>query len=95
MILNPQQQKDEINKIISQGVQEILYKGLRIDNNNLGNLEDDMILMMRALQVKNKIYDFAVLLDYNNLFTHYEGKIAYSLINSEEDLYQDIVEFKF
>lgn len=88
-------EKENINYIISSAVQEILYKGLRIDGNNLGNLEDEMNLMMRALQLKNKVYDFAVMLSYDELFGHYQGKIAYSLIKSEEDQYQDLVQFKF
>jgi hypothetical protein len=95
MIIDINKTKEEINNIISSAVQEILHKGLRVQDNNLGNIEDDMILMMRALQVKNKIYDFAVMLSYNELLGYYEGKIAYSLINSEESQYQELVEFRF
>lgn len=93
-MLNVQGEKEKINNYITAGIQEILYKGLRIDGNNLGNLEDEMNLFMRALQIKNKVHDYAVLLEYDTLFG-YKGKIAYSLINSEEDQYQDMVEFKF
>jgi len=95
MILDITKQKEEINHIVSSAVQEILHKGLRVQDNNLGNIEDDIILMMRALQLKNKVYDFAVMLSFNDLFSHYEGKIAYALINSEEPQYQELVEFKF
>jgi hypothetical protein len=94
-MLSLSQEKDWVNSIISSGVQEILYEGLRIDGNNLGYLEDEMNLFMKALQHKNIVYDFAVMLSYDSLFSRFEGKIAYSLINSEEPQFQDLVQFKF
>lgn len=95
MILNVQEEKALLNKYISAGVQEILYKGLRIEGNNLGSLEDDLNLFMKALQMKNKIYDFACILKWDPLFNRFEGKIVYDLINSDEDQYSEEITFYF
>jgi hypothetical protein len=95
LILNVQQEKEKINEYISVGVQEILHKGLRIADNNLGNLEDDINLFMRALQLKNKIFDFACILKYDYLFKRFEGKIVYDLIDSDEDQYSEEITFYF
>jgi len=99
MIVNIKQEKDIINNIISEGIKEILYKGLRIQGNSLGHIEDDCNLLLRALQVKNRIHDFACMLSYNHMFKHYEGKIIYSLINTENlndaELYEEEINFRF
>ncbi len=101
MILDHNELKYKINIIIHEGIKEILYKGLRITGNNLGNLENEFNLFMKAMQKTNKVYDFAVIIVYDDLFNRFEGKIAYSLINtvnmSEEDTkkYEDIIVFYF
>lgn len=100
-MLNIEQEKIFINHLISLGIQEILYVGLRIDDNNLGYLEDEMNLFMKALQYKKQIYDFAVILTYNELFGHFDGKIAYSLISTEgmnefeKNRVEALIEFNF
>lgn len=101
MIKNIQEMKNENEKIIVNAVKEILYKGLRVKEKSLGSLEDDVGLMLRALQIKNKIYDYAVFITYNSLLTRFEMKIAYSLINTEgmnkveAEPYEAVIEFNF
>ena len=95
MILNINEEKEKINSYIVAGVQEILYKGLRIDGNNLGNLEDDINLFLRAMQVKNKIYDYACMLKYDGFLKRYEGIIIYNLINSDDLKYEEEIKFYF
>lgn len=93
--LNLQKEKDEINKIIHHGLREILYKGLRVNNNSLGNIEDDVNLMLRAIQLKGRIYDFASIIIENTLFSRFEGKIIYILIKSDEPQYEEEIKFYF
>ena len=84
LIENLQDEKNKINDYLSKGVQEILYKGLRVKEKSLGSLEDDISVMLRAFQLKNKIYDYAVFITHNSLLNRFEGKIIYSLINTEK-----------
>lgn len=100
MINNTRQEKDILNKIISEGIKEILHKGLKVTNKSLGSLEDDISLLMRALQAKNKIYDFAVIIDDADFTGTYYGKVIYSLINTEHmgnnaSEYEGTVRFSF
>jgi len=101
MIKNTQEMKNENEKIIVNAVKEILYKGLRVKEKSLGSLEDDVGLMMRALQIKNKIYDYAVFTTHNSLLNRFEMKLAYSLINVEDmteeeaEPYEAVLEFNF
>ena len=84
IIENLFQEKERINKIIVEAVKEILYKGLRIQEKSLGSLEDDVGLMLRAFQLKNKIYDYAVFITHNGLVNRFEMKLIYSLIDTEK-----------
>ena len=101
MLIDIHNEKDAISGMIASAIQEILYKGLRIDGATLGHLESEMNTMMRAFQKKNKIYDYAVILIYDDLFDHFNGKIAYSLINTEgmeefeKNKVEDLIEFNF
>lgn len=100
IFLTIKEQKEEINKIILPGIKEILHKGMRVSDKTLGGLEDDLGMLMKALQVKNKIYDYAVMCNYNSLLRYYEGKIIYSLVNTEKmgndaSEYEEILEFRF
>ena len=101
LVGNLQQEKDKINTMLSNGIQEILYKGLRVKEKSLGSLEDDVGVMLRAFQLKNIIYDYAVFITYSDLFSRFEGKVVYSLINtenmeaSEADKYEEQIEFNF
>jgi len=98
---NIQQGKDKINAMLSKGIQEILYKGLRVKEKSLGSLEDDVGVMLRAFQLKNIIYDYAVFITYSDLFNRFEGKIVYSLVNTENmeveeaNKYEAEIEFNF
>ncbi len=83
IIGNIQQEKEKINAMLSNGIQEILYKGLRVKEKSLGSLEDDVGVMLRAFQLKNVIYDYAVFITHNSLLNRFEGKVVYSLINTE------------
>ena len=83
MISNLIEEKNIINSIISSSLKEILHRGLRVSHKSLGSLEDDIKLLLRALQTKNRIYDYVVTIDYNHLLKLYEGKIIYSLVNTE------------
>lgn len=89
------EEKTIINNLILEGVKEIFRIGMDVSGSTLGTLEDEVILFMKAIQSKNKIYDFAVAIDYNSLFRRFEGKIAYSLIKSDDNMYQDLIEFSF
>ena len=84
LVGNMQQEKDRINTMLHSGIKEILYKGLRIKENSLGHIEDDIGVMLRAFQLKNIIYDYAVFITYNEIFSRFEGKLVYSLINTEK-----------
>jgi len=100
LILSISDQKESINSLILPGLQEILHKGLRVHDKSLGSLEDDIGIMMRALQIKNKIYDYAVIINPNPLMGIYEGRIIYSLINTEKmnndaSEYEEVIEFTF
>jgi len=81
MIKTIREQKEEVINLILPPLKEIIYVGLRVDNKTIGTLEDDIRLLMRALQTKNKIYDFEI--DIKPTFGSYEGKIIFSLINTE------------
>ena len=94
MIGNLQQEKENINKILSSGIQEILYRGLRVKEKSLGSLEDDIGVMLRAMQLKNKIYDYAVYITHNGLFNRFEGKVIYSLVNTEAMRPEDVAKFE-
>ena len=95
MITNIIEEKNRLNAIISLGIKEILSSFSLIREEDIVIIERDCNDLMRALQKRNKIFDFACLIQYNNLNGNYEGKIAYSLINSEESKYQDLIEFQF
>jgi hypothetical protein len=84
LIGNIQEEKLKMNKMLSGGIQEILYKGLRVKEKSLGSLEDDIGIMLRAFQLKNKLYDYAVFITHNGLLNRFEGKVVYSLINTEK-----------
>jgi len=98
---SPKQQQENINYILSEGIKEILKKGLKVKEKSLGSLEDDINSMLRAFQLKNRIWDYAVFINYNELLKRFEGKIAYSLVNTEhmkeedKSLYETSVEFNF
>ena len=99
MIANISQEKDKLNNIIASGLKEIIHKGLRVYN-NVGDLEDDCNLMMRALQAKNRIYDYACIITANPLFSRYEGKIVYSLVDTSKmgdnaSDFEEVVDFVF
>lgn len=87
--------KEEVNLLIADALQEIFHAGRLVTTTSVGSMEDDIRLFMRAMQIKNKIYDFAVNIEYNSIVNMYEGKVAYSLINSTDNEYQDYVEFRF
>ena len=101
IIGNIQQEKEKINAMLSNGIQEILYKGLRVKEKSLGSLEDDVGVMLRAFQLKNVIYDYAVFITHNSLLNRFEGKVVYSLIDTENmdvteaDKYEEEIEFYF
>lgn len=94
-------EKEKINKMVSNGIQEILYKGLRVKEKSLGSLEDDIGVMLRAFQLKNVIYDYAVFITHNSLLNRFEGRLVYSLINvenmsaEEAEPYEALIEFNF
>ena len=101
LVENTYQEKEKINNMILEPLQEILYKGLRVEGKSLGSLEDDIGVMLRAFQVKNIIYDYAVFIKYDELFNRFQGKIAYSLIDTENmteaeaEPYEAVLEFNF
>jgi hypothetical protein len=101
LIGNMQQEKDRINAMLNNGIREVLYKGLRVKEKSLGGIEDDIGIMLRAFQLKNIIYDYAVFITYNELFKRFEGKLVYSLVNTENmtseeaDKYEVEIEFNF
>jgi hypothetical protein len=101
LVGNIQEEKNKINLIISNGIQEILKKGLSVAEKSLGSLEDDIGIMLRALQLKNKIYDYAVFIKYNELLKRFEGRVAYSLINTEnmtpeeQNKWEVVLDFNF
>jgi hypothetical protein len=101
IIQNLKAEKMKINDMLSKGIQEILYKGLRVKEKSLGSLEDDVGVMLRAFQLKNKIYDYAVFITYNSILNRFEGKVVYSLINTEKmtleeaSEYEEELEFNF
>jgi len=90
-----------LQNTIAEGIKEVLRKGLRIEGNSLGKLEDELSLFMKALQFKGRIYDFAVMITYNEMFNFFEGKIAYSLVNTEnmpeedKNKFEDLITFEF
>jgi len=98
---NTFQEKERLNEILTDGIQEILYTGLRVKEKSLGSLEDDIGVMLRAFQMKNLIYDYAVFITHNGLLNRFEGKLAYSLINTENmseaeaEPYEALLEFNF
>jgi len=92
-MLNIQEEKRRVNYIIENGLREILYKGLRVNNKTLGSIEDDIELLLKALQVKNLIYEYAVSIEQNMLM--YDGTIIYDLIKTEEDIYSEEIKFRF
>ena len=87
MIKSVQAQKDEINSLILSALKEILYKNMRITSTTLGYLEDEVGVFMKALTSKNKIYDYAVKIDYNELLKVFEGIIIYQLIKIDNPEY--------
>jgi hypothetical protein len=93
MILHVQEAKDEVDKIISHAITEIIEIGRRTTESTIGSLEDDINTMLRALQAKNKIYDYACVIEPGPLKFH--GKIAYNLINSDDPKYESVIEFYF
>jgi len=101
LVGNTYQEKEKINEMILGPLQEILYKGLRVKEKSLGSLEDDIGVMLRAFQLKNIIYDYAVFIKYDELFKQFQGKIAYSLIDVENmteveaEPYEALLEFNF
>ena len=92
-MLNLQSEKSKINAIIEGGLKEIIHKGLRVDGKTIGLLEDDISLLLKAMQYKNMIYDYAVRIDQGIGF--YSGVIVYDLIKTDEDIYSGEVKFRF
>jgi hypothetical protein len=94
-------QKEEINDLIAEGLKEILHTGFKINDKTLGSLEDDISVFMSALQKKNKIYDYAVHIVWDDLFNKFQGKLAYVLINTkgfnafEANKFEELIEFSF
>jgi len=98
MIKSVKEQKEEVIKLILPPLKEIIYVGLRVDKKSIGTLEDDIRTLMRALQLKNKIYDFEI--DIKPNLGRYDGKIIFSLVNTENmgdnaSEYEEEVDFSF
>lgn len=94
MIRNINDEKDFINEFIANGLREIVYKGLKF-NDNIGNVEDEINTLLRALQFKNKIYDYACNIEFNDLIGQFEGTIVYDLVNTKENTYSETIKFNF
>ena len=100
MIKSPNQEIEELNDLIALGLQEILHKGRQVHSTSIGSLEDDINLFMRALQLKNKIFDYATIIELN-FMNIYEGKLAYSIVNTEgmpeidKARYEELINFNF
>lgn len=95
LIKSVEVQKQEINLIIVSALKEILQKGLVLNEKSIGSLEDDISLLMKALASKRKIYDFAVMINFNELLNIYDGIIVYDLINTDDDRYSETINFNF
>ena len=102
-MLNPKQAKEEVNNIIVAGINEILaYKlGRVIEPSDIEAIRVDLNYMLKAMRFKNKIYDYACSIGWDDLFQKYVGKIAYSLVNTEnmheedKNKYEDLIQFSF
>jgi hypothetical protein len=95
MILNLTEEKNKINRLISWGVTEILKSFTIMDGKSMPYLEKDINEFMRAMQIKNKVYDYACMVNYDGLVGKFIIRVAYSLINSKEPKFQDEVKIKF
>jgi hypothetical protein len=102
VMLDISKEKEQINYIISNALVEIIKSGIKTTKASIGSIEDDIKVMLRALQAKNKIYDYAVLIEPNP--GSFNGIIAYSLIDTssksciqdkDKHLYEDTIEFTF
>ena len=93
MIRDIKQEKDIINQYIAKVISEIFMNQI-ITEESMPAYRTDLEDFMKAMQLKNKVYDYQVMLAANYLTGKYEGKIAYSLINSDDDTYQDLIEFQ-
>jgi len=85
--------KNEINKVINSGLQEIFKPGASINENNKKYYLADIHGLLRALQARNKLNDFGYNIEWNPFLNKYEGKIIYNLIESEEDIYHETIDF--
>jgi len=93
--------KNHTEFLILKGIEEILTplyaKTLKYDY-IMNYIPNEMETYLKALQVKNKIYDYVHTLEYNEITKKYEGKIAYSLykngIIKEEDN-EHLIQYNF
>ena len=101
MIYDIEQEKDNINLILTQATKEILIPGTFIDELELARIESQYKDLLRALQVSNKVYEYALGLTYEELTKNHIMNIAYSLITTsnmkEEDKnkYESFIQFTF
>ncbi|MEA3387396.1 MAG: hypothetical protein U9Q66_03280 [Patescibacteria group bacterium] len=100
MLTNLKEEKNIINNIILKGINEIVKTGMKVSNKSLGQLEDDFNLFLRALQLKNRIYDYAVHLEENGM-ANFKGTIVYNFIDTtkmelkEASEYEEEIIFTF
>jgi len=95
LLTNITEEKNKINHIIANSLNEILAKNSKIDSVKFEDYLDDIIFLMDHLRQKNRIYDYAI--DFKNeldIFGKINGKIAYTLIDSTDNKYQDLLEFR-
>jgi len=97
-------EKEMINYIISQGLNEILKGKLlaSASDENLRAIEQDIFSLMDALVTKNKIFDYGFKIEFDHIINKFMGTIAYSLIDTsnitdEKELvkFEEIIEFSF
>jgi len=87
-MIDVNKEKNLINNILYNAFNEIKKQYPVISGTNMKNIENDFNILLRALQYKNKIYDFACLIEYDYIETKFVIKIAYNLINSDKPEYE-------
>jgi len=85
-IVSSDELKQKINFLIFGAVKEIFLKRKRyIAKEDLKNYRKELDLFFSALKSKNKIYDYAFVLDFND-FNSLVLEIAYSLFKDDDNL---------